>query len=484
MSSVPTDPHWVLRRHLVWSTQMWHMKKSRTRRSCKQAAIWDAVAGYVQEQLLLHKGLRIPSLGSFDAVPIRIQVGDETVTIQSPVFHLARNLAVVHNLMDDEAYLPGNKEVEPLKYSKVATVASVSRQKVEACIQGTMSLLSHCLGKGENIALVLKDVGVLLIEGMRVTMKYFNNFLEKMSGKKNLEIAGVKVPQLLDMVVSQAVPLASLTFSGRVIIFPEFELEFVHRPPPPPPPPRDPPKTLGKVPGEDKQKIEEVLPALGQGTAERFPELPSPAYSSLIHNKAQQLQALKAMEEKSSSRVSWLPGIPEGSSGKKQPVTAQPKGKSKLQSQASKPSQAQAAKPRRGRGEGQTTVPICGKLDRNSVLTAPSESLRAPPGTMRRGPYTVQSKLLSTSSEVQLPEELGYKVFIPQPPRPEAEQLLKSRPEMFWSVLREPQKTILGGYSFEPSLLVPPVYKESLSAQRKPLRVRSVVSRMEWPWLE
>ncbi|NXK26069.1 CCD81 protein, partial [Arenaria interpres] len=130
---------------------------------------------------------------------------------------------------------PGNKEVEPLKYAKVATAASVSRQKVEACIQGTTSLLSYCLGKGENIALVLKDVGVLLIEGMRVTMKYFNNFLEKMSGKKNLEVAGVKVPQLLDMVVSQAVPLASLTFSGQVIVFPEFELEFVPRLPRPPP---------------------------------------------------------------------------------------------------------------------------------------------------------------------------------------------------------------------------------------------------------
>ncbi|NXP11205.1 CCD81 protein, partial [Thinocorus orbignyianus] len=115
---------------------------------------------------------------------------------------------------------PGNKEVEPLKYSKVARAASVSRQKVEGCIQGTMSLLSYCLGKGKNIALVLRDVGVLLIEGRRVTMKYFSIFLEKMSGKKNLEMDGLKIHQLLDMVVSQGVPLASLTSSGRVIVFP------------------------------------------------------------------------------------------------------------------------------------------------------------------------------------------------------------------------------------------------------------------------
>ncbi|NXK26072.1 CCD81 protein, partial [Arenaria interpres] len=125
---------------------------------------------------------------------------------------------------------PGNKELEPLKYAKVATVASVSRQKVEGCIRGITSLLSHCLGKGENVALVLRDVGVLVIEGMRVKMRFYYDFLERMSGKRNLEKAAFKVPQLLKMVVSRATPIASLTFCGRVIIFPEFELEFVPKP--------------------------------------------------------------------------------------------------------------------------------------------------------------------------------------------------------------------------------------------------------------
>ncbi|NXW11231.1 CCD81 protein, partial [Fregetta grallaria] len=115
---------------------------------------------------------------------------------------------------------PGNKELEPLKYAKVATDASVSRRKVEGCILGITSLLSHCLGKGENAALVLRDVGVLLFEGRRVHMKFYPDFLEKITGKRILEGAALKVPQLLDMVVSRAVPIASLTFTGRVIIFP------------------------------------------------------------------------------------------------------------------------------------------------------------------------------------------------------------------------------------------------------------------------
>ncbi|NXF42140.1 CCD81 protein, partial [Nyctibius bracteatus] len=107
----------------------------------------------------LLQGVRIPSIGSFDVIPKRIQVGDEVVTMQKPVFRLARNLIVVHNLTDNKSYLPGNKEVEALKYNKVAEAIKVSRQKVEHCIQGTASLLSRCLGKGENVALVLSDIG-------------------------------------------------------------------------------------------------------------------------------------------------------------------------------------------------------------------------------------------------------------------------------------------------------------------------------------
>ncbi|NWU52781.1 CCD81 protein, partial [Dromas ardeola] len=114
----------------------------------------------------------------------------------------------------------GNKELEPLRYSKVAVATSVSRRKAEDCIQGTTSLLSHCLGKGENVALMLKDVGLLLIEGTKVQMKFYHDFLEKLSGKENLEKVIFKVPKLLDVMVSPVVPVASLTFSGRVILFP------------------------------------------------------------------------------------------------------------------------------------------------------------------------------------------------------------------------------------------------------------------------
>ncbi|XP_031411962.1 coiled-coil domain-containing protein 81-like [Meleagris gallopavo] len=157
----------------------------------ERIAIWDAVAVYIQTQLLLHKGVRIPTLGSFDVVSIK--AGDEALVMPRPVFRLARNLVHAHSLTDDTEYLPGDKECELVQYTMVAETASVSWEEAESCIRGTTSLMSHCLQKGENIALVLKDVGVLVIEGTRVQMKFYYDFLERFSGKENLEEAIFKV---------------------------------------------------------------------------------------------------------------------------------------------------------------------------------------------------------------------------------------------------------------------------------------------------
>ncbi|XP_065586451.1 coiled-coil domain-containing protein 81-like [Cyrtonyx montezumae] len=183
-------------------------------------AVWDAVAVYVQQQLLLRKGVRIPTFGSFSIVSKQIEVEGRTRVLHWPAFCLARNLVETHRLMHNKEYLPGHKEVEPLKYSEVAAAASVTRQTGKACIFGTTFLVSHCLSKGENIAFVLKDIGVLLIEGTRVQMKFYYDLLAKITGKRKLEKVVFKVPRLLDMVVSTVAPVASLTSSGRVIVFP------------------------------------------------------------------------------------------------------------------------------------------------------------------------------------------------------------------------------------------------------------------------
>ncbi|NWU38900.1 CCD81 protein, partial [Hylia prasina] len=115
----------------------------------------------------------------------------------------------------------GGKQLEPLKYARVAVEAAVSRRKAECCVLGTTSLLYHCLEKGASVAFVLRDVGVLLIEGSRVKMRFYLDFLEKVAGGSIQDSATLKALQQLDMVVSQEVPVASLSITGRVIIFPK-----------------------------------------------------------------------------------------------------------------------------------------------------------------------------------------------------------------------------------------------------------------------
>eukprot|EP00076_Gallus_gallus_P035632 XP_025001170.1 coiled-coil domain-containing protein 81-like [Gallus gallus] len=145
----------------------------------ERVAVWDAVAAYVQEHLLVQKGVWIPTFGSFDTISKDIRTADGTVTLRWPVFQLARNLRAMHH--------SAHREVETLKYSEVAAAASVTWQRGKTCIQSTVSLLSNCLKNGENVAFVLKDIGVLLFEGMSFGIKYYYDFLEKLSGRRNSE---------------------------------------------------------------------------------------------------------------------------------------------------------------------------------------------------------------------------------------------------------------------------------------------------------
>lgn len=60
------------------------------------------------------QGVRIPALGSFDVVSKWVKVGNETIIFLKPVFYMARNLIVSHNLMDNKEYLPGKRVHESL----------------------------------------------------------------------------------------------------------------------------------------------------------------------------------------------------------------------------------------------------------------------------------------------------------------------------------------------------------------------------------
>ncbi|XP_068520760.1 coiled-coil domain-containing protein 81-like [Anas acuta] len=186
-------------------------------RTAYQKSVWDAVSAYIRDHLQLRQGVHIPALGSFDVVTKCVKVRNETIIFPMPVFYLARNLIVSHNLTDNKEYLPGKRELEPLQFPEVAAAASVSWKTVESRIRGTTSLISRTLGKGENIALVLRDVGVLLIEGTKVQMKFYYEFLEMLAGKENLHKVMFYFPHDLGSLTrgqQQCLPLAHQDLSG------------------------------------------------------------------------------------------------------------------------------------------------------------------------------------------------------------------------------------------------------------------------------
>ena len=102
------------------------------------------------------------------------------------------------------------RKLEPLKRSQVAADASLSWHIVQASIQNTVFLISSCLKIGEKVAIVLKDIGVIFIDGMTFQMKFYYDFLQKLSGKENLRKAVLKVSCRFvcgpDSPVSLAVP--------------------------------------------------------------------------------------------------------------------------------------------------------------------------------------------------------------------------------------------------------------------------------------
>jgi len=53
-------------------------------------------------------------------------------------------------------------------------------------VERTVCLFSACIEKRRNVAFIWRDVGMLLIEGKRVQMKFYEDFLEKLNGTADM----------------------------------------------------------------------------------------------------------------------------------------------------------------------------------------------------------------------------------------------------------------------------------------------------------
>lgn len=170
---------------------------------------------------------------------------------------------------------------------------------------------------------------------------------------------------------------------------------------------------------------------------------------------------------------SKLPAIPELLPQKGR---GPPQGKSASRGQAGDLGRAKAAKGWRFGREGAEKF-LC-----EAEMLKAAAGRRSHPREATTLTVPVISILSPVSSEASLPEEPTYNVFKLQPLRGEAVQLLKSRPESFWSLMKEPQKKVLSAHSAKSPQTLPPLCEASVSLQPYPPKGRPGISRTERPW--
>ena len=79
-----------------------------------------------------------------------------------------------------------HQDFEPLPNAQIASDNAISEGTVQLCMERTMFLLHVCLENRKNVALVWSDVGMLIIQGKDVKMRFYMDFLKRLNGTDKL----------------------------------------------------------------------------------------------------------------------------------------------------------------------------------------------------------------------------------------------------------------------------------------------------------
>lgn len=87
----------------------------------------------------------------------------------------------------------GQQHFEQLPYARIASDNAVSEGTVQLCVERTMRLFRVCLENRDNVALVWRDVGMLIIQGRDVKMRFYTDFLKRLNGTDQMLQAVLEV---------------------------------------------------------------------------------------------------------------------------------------------------------------------------------------------------------------------------------------------------------------------------------------------------
>nr|XP_025871013.1 coiled-coil domain-containing protein 81 [Vulpes vulpes] len=194
------------------------------------STIWANVSGFVERQLSLRKGVQIPGLGTFTFTRQKLEVGNNKfILIQRPMFIMAEKLVQIHGLKQNKIYIPGDIPVVPLNFVMISLEGPFSRDTVEGCVKETLLFLSRSISIKQNVEFTFKGIGVLVIRGNKVKMRFYKDFLCTMDGTGALAKALANRPDTVDSVLSSREILGKRPNS--VLAFPRIDLKELENKP-------------------------------------------------------------------------------------------------------------------------------------------------------------------------------------------------------------------------------------------------------------
>ncbi|XP_071659107.1 coiled-coil domain-containing protein 81-like [Patagioenas fasciata] len=180
----------------------------------------------------LFQAVRIPGIGTFAVVRKRVALSEQDlVIVERPVFRPEKAVVQDHELRYGCKDFPGHQDFEQLPYAEIASENAVSEGTVQLYMERTTHLFHACVENGQNVAIIWRDVGMLIVQGKDMKMRFYLHFLERLNGTGKMLQALLEMPEMRDSVISRHDTAASQTSSGRVIVLPWYQLETVPKMP-------------------------------------------------------------------------------------------------------------------------------------------------------------------------------------------------------------------------------------------------------------
>ncbi|XP_063070047.1 coiled-coil domain-containing protein 81-like [Engraulis encrasicolus] len=140
-------------------------------------SIWSKVSSFIEQQMVCHKGVHIPGLGTFTFSVQKVDRGKGQQLILSPIFLLAEKFKRVSGMKQRKASPAGEVPVVPLNFSLLSMDGPFERDVVERCVRESLMLLVRVVSQHPSALLGFPGLGLLTFRRGLACMRFHRAFL-------------------------------------------------------------------------------------------------------------------------------------------------------------------------------------------------------------------------------------------------------------------------------------------------------------------